>query len=171
MKLVKVSAVSVAALFLLDACASPPMGPTISVMPGPNKPFDVFQQDSAVCKDFASQQVAGQAERANNQAIGTAAIGTVLGAGLGAAIGGGQGAAIGAGSGALIGTAAGSGPTGHAQYSIQQQYDNAYAQCMYSHGDQVPGYAAPPPAPSAGYPPPPPPSSSYPPPPPPAPGY
>ena len=39
------------------------------------------------------------------------------------------------------------------QYSIQQQYDNAFAQCMYSKGNMVPGYGpmmvnAPPPPPA-----------------------
>ncbi|HEY0185270.1 MAG TPA: glycine zipper family protein, partial [Rhodopila sp.] len=83
---------------------------------------------------------------------------TLLGAGLGAAIGGGRGAAIGAGAGALGGTAIGAGPSQNAQYSLQQRYDLAYAQCMYSRGNQVPGYQPPP------GPPPPPPPGYYPPP-------
>jgi hypothetical protein len=150
-------------IILLSACASEPMGPTIAVMPAPGKPFDVFQSDQAVCKNFASSQVQGGAQQANNNQVGTAVIGTLLGAGLGAAIGGGRGAAIGAGAGALGGTAVGAGPAAQAQYSLQQRYDLAYAQCMYSHGDQVPGYQAPanyPPPPGygppPGYPPPPP---------------
>jgi uncharacterized protein YcfJ len=83
--------------------------------------------------------VAGQAQSANNRAVGTAAITTVLGAGLGAAIGGGRGAAIGAGSGALGGAAIGAGGSSNQQLSIQQQYDNAYAQCMFTRGNMVPG--------------------------------
>ena len=86
------------------------------------------------------------------RAVGAAAIGTVLGAGLGAAIGGGRGAAIGAGSGAIAGTGFGMGSSANDQYGIQQQYDNAFAQCMYSKGNMVPGYGpmmvnAPPPPP------------------------
>jgi uncharacterized protein YcfJ len=156
----KATFVGLTALLLLDACVQKPMGPSVQVMPAPNKPFAVFQQDDAYCRQVADQNVAGQAESANNQAVGTAVIGTVLGAGLGAAIGGGQGAAIGAGSGAVLGTAVASGPANQAQYTIQQRYDIAYSQCMYSRGNQIPGYSAQPgypPPPPRGYPPPPPP--------------
>jgi hypothetical protein len=153
-------------VLFLSACASEPLGPTIPVMPAQGKPFDVFQSDQALCKQFASGEVEGGAQQANNRQVGTAVVGTLLGAGLGAAIGGGRGAAIGAGAGALGGTAVGAGPSGQAQYSLQQRYDLAYAQCMYSRGNQVPGYrpaGAPPPPPPPGY------APAYPPPPPP--GY
>ncbi len=149
------------ALLLLNACATDPMGPTIPVMPAPGKPFDAFQGDQALCKQYASGEVQGGAQQANNRQVGTAVIGTLLGAGLGAAIGGGRGAAIGAGAGALGGTAVGAEPSARAQYSLQQRYDLAYAQCMYSRGNQVPGYrppGAPPPGYAPGYPPPPPPA-------------
>src|SRR6202795_4248530 len=133
------------AVALLGACAAQPMGPRVQVMPAPNKPFPVFQEDDAVCRQFGAQQSAGVADQANAQQFGTAAVGTVLGAGLGAAVGGGRGAAIGAGAGAVGGTAVGSGPAQYAQMSLQQRYDAAYSQCMYAHGDQVPGYMPPPP--------------------------
>jgi hypothetical protein len=152
-------------------------------MPAPGKPFDAFQGDQALCKQFATENLGSGAQQANNRQVGTAVLGTLLGAGLGAAIGGGRGAGIGAGAGALGGTAVGAGGSGQAQNSLQQRYDLAYAQCMYSRGNQVPGYqpaGAPPPpgydrpysplpqgyAPSS-YPPPPPPQGyapSYPPP-------
>jgi hypothetical protein len=125
---------------LLSGCAQTPLGPTVQVMPGPGKSFDAFQYDQAGCKQFAEGAVSGQAQNANNRAVGAAAIGTVLGAGLGAAIGGGRGAAIGAGSGAVAGTGFGVGSSSNDQYGIQQQYDNAFAQCMYSKGNMVPGY-------------------------------
>jgi len=125
---------------LVSGCAQTPMGPTVQVMPGPGKSFDAFQVDLASCKGFAEQSVAGQAQTANNQAVGAAALTTVLGAGLVAAIGGGRGAAIGAASGAGAGTAIGAGGSSMAQMTIQQQYDNAFAQCMYAKGDMVPGY-------------------------------
>jgi hypothetical protein len=148
-------------LLLLSACASEPLGPTVAVMPAPGKPFDVFQSDQALCKQYASNEVQGGAQQANNRQVGTAVIGTLLGADLGAAVGGGRGAAIGAGAGAVGGTAVGAGPAAQAQYSLQQRYDLAYSQCMYSRGNQVPGFvpAGPPPgyAPPPGYPPPPPP--------------
>lgn len=163
-----------AALFALAGCAQRPLGPSVAVMPAPNKPFQAFEEDQAVCKQYASQQVAGQAERANNSAVGSALIGTVLGAGLGAAIGGGRGAAIGAASGAGVGTVVGANGSTYSNMSIQRRYDIAYSQCMYARGNQVPGYVAaptryaepPPPPPPSGYPPPPPPPSGYPPPPP-----
>ena len=128
-----------ASLFLLAACASTPMGPTVQVMPSPNKPFQVFQQDNEDCKQYAQSQVAGQAGVANQGAVGRAALGAVLGAGLGAAIGNHRGAGIGAGVGALAGTASGSDSSNREEWSIQTQYNNAYEQCMYSKGNQVPG--------------------------------
>lgn len=168
MRTIKTTAVSLIALTALSACASHPIGPSVAVMPAPNKPFSVFEEDQAVCKNFADQQVAGAAQSANNSALGSAAIGTVLGAGLGAAIGGGRGAAIGAAAGAGGGTLYGTSESSQAGMTIQQRYDIAYQQCMYSKGNQVPGYAQAP-SPTAqppGYAPPPP---NYPPPPPPPP--
>lgn len=153
---------------LLNACASEPLGPTVAVMPQPGKPFDVFQADQALCKQFASNEVQGGAQAANNRQVGTAVVGTVLGAALGAAVGGGRGAAIGAGAGAVGGTAVGAGGAEQSQRSIQQRYNIAYTQCMASRGNQVPA----PPPPTVvytPYPPPPPPVyyAPYPPPPPP----
>ena len=174
MKYGKHTVAGLSCLALLSGCAQPPMGPNVAVMPAANKPFDVFQQDQAICKDYASQQTAGQAQQANNQAVGGAVLGTVLGAGLGAAIGGGRGAAIGAAGGAGLGTAYGANSSTNANMGIQQRYDVAYQQCMYSRGNQVPGYYGPPPGQSYG--PPsssgygPPPSGYGPPPPPPPPG-
>jgi len=140
---IKTKSLALAGLAVLVGGASTPTGPTVNVMPAPNKPFEVFVQDQTSCKQYASGQVAGQADAANNQAVGGAVMGTALGAGLGAAIGGGRGAAVGAASGAAAGTSAGVGANQNAQYNIQQQYDNAYSQCMYSRGNQVPGYAPP----------------------------
>lgn len=135
---------------VLAACAQTPMGPTVQVMPGVNKPFDAFQTDQVVCKQFAEQAVAGQAHNANMRGLGAGALTTVLGAGLGAAIGGGRGAAIGAASGAVGGGGLGAMTSSNREGSIQEQYNNAYAQCMYSKGNQVPGYA-PQAAPAASY--------------------
>lgn len=174
----KTAAAGLAAVTILSACASPPMGPTVAVMPQANKPFEVFQADDAACRTWANQAVAGQAEAANNQALGGAVLGTVLGAGLGAALGGGRGAAIGAGSGALVGTAVGANGSQWSQMGIQQRYNIAYQQCMYARGNQVPSYQAVYGAPVYVYryaPPPPPPPVYYAPPPPgyapPPPGY
>ncbi|HEX4506061.1 MAG TPA: YMGG-like glycine zipper-containing protein, partial [Alphaproteobacteria bacterium] len=130
----------VAASLLLGACAHEPMGPRVAVMPGQGKPFEVFQQDQSMCQAYANQQVGGEARDANNRAVGSAVLGTLLGAGLGAAVGGGRGAAIGAGAGAVAGTAYGANGSQYEQGGIQRQYDIAYSQCMYSRGNQVPGY-------------------------------
>jgi hypothetical protein len=164
----------------LSGCAQPALGPSVTVMPGPNKPFDVFQTDQGVCRQFAEQQVGGaQAaqQTETNQTLIGAGVGTLLGAGLGAAVGGGRGAAIGAGAGALGGTAIGASQAQETGMTVQRRYDIAYSQCMYSRGNQVPGYVAPAApayaAPPPGYAPPgyAPPPPGYPPPPPPPPGY
>jgi outer membrane lipoprotein SlyB len=147
-----------AMLVLLAGCATQPVGPTVAVMPAANKSFDAFQADQSVCTGYASQQVGGQAQVANNQAVGGAILGTALGAGLGAAAGGGAGAAIGAASGAVVGTGLGAGYSGGSNYEIQQRYNIAYAQCMAAKGNKVPmsqaAYNPPTPAyyPGYGYP-------------------
>jgi hypothetical protein len=161
MKRVDPRAVGAVALMVsLAACVAPPMGPTIPVVPGPGKNANAFGADQQACNQYAYQTTAAGAAAANNQAVGSAIIGTALGAGLGAAIGGGRGAAIGAASGAAFGTAAGAAGSGYAQMSLQQQYDVVYGECMMAHGNQVPGFAPPPGAPpyggQPGYAPPPP---------------
>src|SRR5271165_6392519 len=125
-------------MLLLAACAETPMGPTVQVLPGPGKSFSSFQNDQAICRQFAEQAVRDQAQGANLRGLGTAALTTALGAGLGAAIGGGQGAAIGAAAGAVGGSGLGLVRTSNAQNSIQALYDNAFVQCMFSLGNAVP---------------------------------
>jgi hypothetical protein len=141
-------ACSVATAALLAGCAATPMGPTVQVMPGPGKTFDAFQADNTTCKGFAAQQVQGQADASNQRAVGTALLATALGAGVGAAggaLGGnaGAGAAVGGAVGAGAGTAIGASNNSGDQQNIQAQYDNAFSQCMYAKGEQVPGYAPP----------------------------
>ena len=138
------SAAGFAALLALSGCAPPVLAPTVPVMPGPNKPFDQFAADQAMCQQYANSQTAPLAAQANNQAFGSAILGTALGAGLGAAVGGGRGAAIGAASGAVLGTGVGANQSAMAGMSLQQQYDVYYAQCMYARGNQVPGFSPPP---------------------------
>ncbi len=155
------------AILLLAGCATRPLGPTVQVFPAPYKPFDVFQRDQFECGQFASSQVAGGAEAVNNNAVATTAIGTALGLALGAATGNGRAATVGAVTGGVIGGAIGANETARGEYGLQRRYNIAYAQCMYSRGNQVPGFAAAapaPPPPPGGYPPPPP--GGYPPPPP-----
>ena len=125
-------------ILLLAGCAQTPMGPTIPVMPGPNTSLSQFQSDQSVCRNFADQAVRDQARGANLRGLGTAAVTTGLGAGLGAAIGGGSGAGIGAAAGALGGTALAARNTSNANTSIQAQFNNAFAACMFSLGNSVP---------------------------------
>lgn len=147
--------VGVPVLFL-SACATQPLGPTVQVMPGATKPFEIFQDDQVACKKYADEQVAGQADAQNKKAIGTAAIGTALGGLLGAAVGGNQGAGVGGATGAIAGTGVAANGVNSGQMSIQDQYNNAYLQCMYSKGNQVPGAAPQSAAVPTGMPPPPP---------------
>jgi hypothetical protein len=164
-KNLKLMAATLSSAFLLAACATAPMGPSVQVMPGKNKSFDAFQQDQEQCKAYANSQVSGQVDAANKAAVGQAALGTLIGAAAGAAIGDNHYAAGGgAGAGLVAGTAVGANSTANAQMSIQQQYDNAYMQCMYLRHNQVPGmrelpvsakpaatsYVAPPPPPPPG---------------------
>jgi hypothetical protein len=152
------------ALALLGGCATMPTGPTVAAMPGPGKPFEVFQADDAACRQWAQQQIGGASpSQTTNQNLATgAAVGTLAGAALGAAIGSasghaGAGAAVGAGAGLLTGTAVASGPAASSEYQLQRRYDIAYQQCMYAKGNQVPGvrpaYRPPPPPPAYGPPP------------------
>jgi OmpA family protein len=149
---------------LVSACATVPTGPNVMVLPGGGKPFDQFQADDVVCRQYAQQQLGlTPGQGAAQSTINTAALGTALGAAAGAAIGAatghpGTGAAVGAGGGLLTGTAAGAQAGGTASGVLQQRYDTAYVQCMYAKGNQVPGVAAAP-SPSAAPPPPPPPGA------------
>lgn len=131
-------------LLLFAGCATAPAGPTVMVMPGPDKSFDQFQGDDAVCRQWAVQQAGGQPETAAAQnTLAGAGIGTLIGAGLGAAIGAaagnpGAGAAIGAGGGLLGGTAVGASSGQSAGFARQRRFDIAYEQCMYTKGNDVP---------------------------------
>ena len=180
----------VAVVPLLGACATVPAGPSVTVLPGSGKPFEVFQADDDSCRQWALRQSgAGPNEPVASSAVGGATIGTLLGGALGAAIGAAagnpaMGAAVGAGSGLVLGTASGANAGAYAGMSMQQRYDMAYTQCMYAKGNQIPtaarwaprrtGYAAPPPPPPppppANAPAPAPPSAAAPAPPPPPPG-
>jgi uncharacterized protein YcfJ len=141
--------VLVLAAVALVGCATMPTGPSVMVMPAAGKPFEVFQSEDFVCRDWAAAQIGQRpADAVNQNLVGGAAVGTLLGAGLGAAIGAatgnvGAGAAIGAASGLVGGTAMASGPAYSAGYEAQRRYDIAYQQCMYSKGNSVPWMARP----------------------------
>src|SRR4030067_3765901 len=111
----------------LSACATVPSGPSVRVLPGPWKPFEVFQSDDAVCRQWAAQQSGtSPGEAASKTLAGGAAVGTLLGAGLGALIGStsgqaGAGAAIGAASGLLSGHAPATDPAYAAASAVQRR--------------------------------------------------
>jgi hypothetical protein len=139
--------VFLALTILLGACSSLPIGPDVMVLPGAGKPFDQFQVDDIVCRQYAQQQIGMTPGQTSTQyTLSGAAIGTVVGAGAGAAIGAAAGrpdvgAAVGAGTGILLGSAAGAESGSVAAGTLQWRYDLAYVQCMYAKGNQVPGAA------------------------------
>ncbi|MHB8744552.1 MAG: hypothetical protein ACYC9L_15720 [Sulfuricaulis sp.] len=154
------SVLGVALTVALAGCASVPVGPTINVMPGPGKPFDQFNADNAVCREYASQQLgANPNEVARNQVLTGALAGATLGAVSGEIMGHGRSGAPQsmAGIGLLMGSAVGAGAAGESSDNLQHRYNLAYAQCMYSKGNQVPGYGYAAPAQYSLPPPPPPP--------------
>lgn len=139
------SLLALAAAGVLAGCAQMPTAPTIAVMPAPGMPFDVFQQDNALCQMYARQSLGVNPSQAANSQVATGAVaGTAIGAAAGALIGGNSSAAgAGAATGLLFGTAAGAGSANETTYGLQRRYNIAYAQCMYAKGNQVPGYSAP----------------------------
>jgi outer membrane lipoprotein SlyB len=177
MKLVRWIAVGTM-LLVAGGCATIPPGPSVLVMPGGGKSFEVFQADDASCRGWAQAQSGWNANETVNQnlaagAIGMGALGAAAGALIGAASGAtGPGAAIGAGAGLLAGTAMAAPVAQGAGWEVQRRYDNAYQQCMYAKGNQVPTAARTSTRPARYLPPPPPRDYGYgpPPPPPPAPG-
>jgi hypothetical protein len=138
--------VLLAGTLALAACAvAPPPGPSVMALPGKDKSFEAFQQDDAVCRQYASQQIGfgSPVAAANQSAINSAAVGTAVGAAAGAVLGAaagnpGAGAAIGAGTGLLFGGATGVNAAQLSAGDMQRAYDMSYVQCMYAKGENVP---------------------------------
>ncbi|WP_018409996.1 glycine zipper family protein [Methyloversatilis thermotolerans] len=173
MNRIRTAALMTLPLLVLAGCASAPGGPSVMALPGSGKSFEQFRYDDAECRDYARAQTGGRdaAAASTDAGVRSAAVGTVVGAAAGALIGGHQGAGVGAGTGLLMGSAIGTGAAQDTGLSAQRRYDNAYVQCMYAKGQQVPAYgqfsrrtmqqqAASTVAPSASYPPPPPAAAS-----------
>jgi len=145
LKLRDIGILSVMTILVLGGCATMPTGPSVMVLPPPEKPFEQFQADDAVCRNWAAQQIGVSPQEAANQNTASGAIlGTIVGAGLGAAIGSasgdvGAGAAIGAASGLFVGAASGANAGQVYGWRAQRRYDISYAQCMYAKGNEVPG--------------------------------
>lgn len=139
------TALLVAALALSACAVAPPSGPSVMALPAQGKSFEQFQQDDATCQQYASARIGyGTPQQAANESgVGSAAVGTVVGAAAGALIGAAAGnpaagAAIGGGSGLLVGSAAGVSNAYASGAALQQRYDMAYIQCMSAKGESVP---------------------------------
>lgn len=132
--------VALTSLALLGGCQSVPSGPSVMVLPGQGQGFERFTRDDASCRQFASFQSGNKtpAQASAETGLASAAVGTAVGAASGAAFGGAPGAAIGAGAGLLGGSAVGTGLGYESGIQQQNRYDQAYIQCMYGHGHQVP---------------------------------
>jgi hypothetical protein len=163
MRLVALTLTAMAAL-LAAGCAEIPPGPSVAVMPPPGKPFELFVADDQLCRNYAQQSIGGSSAQQAQAAslVGSAAVGTALGAAVGALAGGHDSVGGGAAVGAVLGTAVGASEAGYAGHSVQRRYDIAYQQCMYARGNLLPGQSAagyrsaPPPPPPPGPPPAPP---------------
>ena len=152
------------AFLVASGCATLPTGPSVTVLPAPGKSFETFRKEDATCKQWANQQLGASPQQTYESNVATGAVaGTAIGAGVGAAVGSasgkaGTGALIGAAYGLLVGTSIGSDSGRVYGRQAQRRYDNAYVECMYSYGNQVPGYrpgvAAAPTQPAAAAPPP-----------------
>lgn len=128
-------------MLMLAGCTVLPTGPSVMVLPGSGVSIEHFRADDAWCRDDAMRQIGGKSAGAAQReaAVGSAAVGAVVGGLAGAAIGGdGRGAAVGAGVGLLAGSASGGESGRSSQMGTQRQYDNAYIQCMYAKGHRVP---------------------------------
>lgn len=135
------SALPLAGLLLVSACATLPDGPSAMVLPGTGKTFTEFRNDDAVCRNFALGQIGGNSPNqvANQSGVSGAAVGTLIGAAAGAALGGDRnGAAAGAAMGLLMGSAVGADNARVTGGNSQRRYDYAYEQCMYASGHRIP---------------------------------
>lgn len=142
-KIGQISALAIATIVMVG-CASTPVGPSLTVMPAPGKPFDVFKNDDKECREYAQNSLNTTADEiAAKNTAKTAVVGAVLGAVAGAVADGGSSRNVGTGAavGLLGGAAMGAAGGGDASKEVQRRYDIAYQQCMYSKGNQVPGHA------------------------------
>jgi len=139
-----ISTAALLAVATLTGCAIYPTGPSLMALPGGGASFEQFQADDASCQAYAANASGLSAQQsAQKGAVDSAVVGTVIGAAAGAMIGAAAGdpaagAAIGGGSGLLLGSASGTDAYRASGYTAQDRYDNAYVQCMYARGHQVP---------------------------------
>jgi hypothetical protein len=128
-------------LTLMTGCATLPNGPSVRVFPAAGKPYDLFLNEDAYCRQSAERQLGlTPQEAADRSTVAGTAIGAAVGTGLGAAIGAasgnaGAGAVIGGISGGFLGAASGSDIGRMEGRNAQYRYDTIYLQCMYAHGN------------------------------------
>jgi hypothetical protein len=150
-------ALILATLPLLPAVALARPEPMVVIIPAPGKPPDLFAQEDEACRAQAEEMLDTRASP--DPVVGSAVVGTVIGAAAGAAMGGRHDhTAAGAVTGLIMGTAAGLNRSAAMDRSAQRHFEVAYERCMVAKGNQLPGvvYRQVAPAP----PPPPPPSTS-----------
>ncbi|MBK6322314.1 hypothetical protein [Candidatus Aalborgicola defluviihabitans] len=120
----------------LAGCVSAPQGPRVAIMPAPGKPLDLFAAEDQYCRGYARQSLGPDTR--GEAAVGSAVLGTLLGAAIGSATSTRRynNTAAGAATGLLMGTAIGAGNSADEGRSAQQRYDIAYEQCMVSRNNQ-----------------------------------
>jgi hypothetical protein len=132
-----------------------PTGPSVAVMPAPNKPFEVFMQEEQLCRGWAAHSIGLEGnDAAANTMLRSTVTGAAIGAIAGAMVGGDRNVGAGAAMGTVVGATAGANQSNVTVWNAQRRYDVAYQQCMYSKGNLVPSYeygpyrySAPPPPP------------------------
>ena len=153
-------------LVYLAGCATAAPTPSVTMVPAPGKPPDLFAAEDESCREQAQASV--DEEDSTRTVVGSAVVGTVIGAALGSALSGPRHrqdhAESGAVAGLVLGTAAGLSRSEAANQAERRRYDVVYERCMLAKGNHLPGtvyrYVSPPPPAPGGtvpyYPPPPP---------------
>ncbi|MGZ3788095.1 MAG: hypothetical protein ACXVLQ_06200 [Bacteriovorax sp.] len=117
-------------LVLFFGCSSStPSGPKVAVMPGPNKPYEVFLGEHHFCREFALQSIGKSPKKTSANSIDTATAENATGAAAGPIAEGPMAKATGEMS-----------KVEYKGRDLQWSYDMAYTQCMYAKGNRVPGY-------------------------------
>jgi hypothetical protein len=65
MKIAQTTLPALAACIAAAGCVMQPVGPAVAVRPAPGKPFIVFQQDDAACRQYAGQRLTAETGEAN----------------------------------------------------------------------------------------------------------
>ena len=111
-------------------------------MPREGKSFEEFKKDDEECRAFAAKSVKDGNAAALKEGAISAATGAAIGAAAGALYQGGSSQNVGTGAaiGMVGGAAVGAMGASNKESQAQTQYNTAYQQCMYTKGNQVPGF-------------------------------